>query len=160
MAGYEGKKSGSSDRLRQAILNAGYVMERDNAEQLLATEFDTSPATVNRMLTEDHVPSSGNLKYRIAKRLNFSPAYWEYGIDTYSEELFANSRDATWSALLLRLKERSYKLNDIPVGLMVQMARLIYRTGRDEEGNIKPEYVDEVIDLSVLVTSSPDQKPS
>ncbi len=154
MAGYEGKPTGPSDRLRQAILAAGYTMERENVEQQLATEFDTSPATIKRMLTEDHVPPSGSLKYRIAKRLNFSAAYWEYGIDSYSEELVGNNRDATWSALLLRLKERSYKLNDIPVGLLVQMARLIYRTGRDAEGNIRPEYVDEVIDLSVLVTSS------
>ncbi len=155
MTGHEHKSSGPSTRLRQAILDSGYAAEGEDIEQLLVAEFDTSPMTINRMLTEDHLPANASLKYRIAKRLKISPAYWEYGIDSYSEELIGNTRDATWSALLLRLKERSYKLNDIPVGLLVQMARLIYRTGRDEEGEIRPEYIDEVIDLSVLVTTAP-----
>ncbi len=148
MSGYTASRGGPSERLLEALEAMGYPSVKAGRNQAFADEFGISLATAQRILTGDHVPTRHGLKQKIAKRMKISAAYWEYGIDPYCEDVVGNARDETWGAILRRLKDQGYSLDKIPVGLLSQLARLVYSASRDEGHEIRPEIVDQVIDLS------------
>ena len=142
------RRSGPSERFQAALDDIGYPGVREGRAQYLCDDFEMSPSSVQRMLTGDHVPSRKGLKSKIVKRLNISAAYWEFGVDPYTEDLVCSQRDLAWTGLLLRLRELGYESNAIPVGLLEQLVRLVYRTAITDEGEVDQDELNRIVEMS------------
>jgi|GEM_PF-3151260 len=147
-------RRGPSERLHAALDALDYPSLREGRVQHFAEDFDVSLSSAHRMLSSDHVPSRLGLKARIAQRLQISPAYWEYGIDTFAEDLVCHQRDLAWAGLLRQLRERDYELSQIPLGLLEQLVRLIYRSAIDAEGTLDDNELQRIVDMSSFMLDS------
>ena len=149
------RRSGPSERFQAALDDVGYPGIREGRAQYLCDEFEMSPSSVQRMLTGDHVPSRKGLKSKIVNRLNISAAYWEFGVDPYTEDLVCSQRDLAWTGLMHRLQELGYDVGSIPVGLLEQLVRLVYRTAVIGEGEIDMEELNRVVEMSSFMLKQP-----
>jgi hypothetical protein len=155
-------RSGPSERLQAALDEIGYPAIREGRAQHFADDFEVSLSSAHRMLSGDHVPSRMGLKSRIAKRLNISAAYWEYGIDDYAEGLVCSQRDMAWSGLLRRLRELGYDIAAVPIGLLEQLVRLVYRSALDSEGVLDQDELNRIVEMSsfMIENAKPDDAGS
>ena len=142
------KQNGPSERLQAALDEIDYPSVREGRAQCFIDDFELSPSSAQRMLTGDHVPNRKGLKSRILKRLNISAAYWEYGIDGYIEDMVCHQRDLAWTGLLRRLRELGYDTAPIPLGLLEQLVRLVYRSAVTGEGEIDQEALNQIVEMS------------
>ncbi len=157
MATESGRGDGPSSRLLRAIEAKNYKSEGKSLIQQLSQDFDTTESTMGRIINSNHVPTRHNLKYRISHFFNISPAYWEYGLDAFSEELTVNGYTDVLRMVLRRILDLGYSLDEMQPGALAQITKIAYNNLRLRGRNsadvrplpypLDPTVADEIIAL-------------
>lgn len=139
---------GASLRLQGALDIAGFPKVRDGRNTYFAEQFSLSLTSAQRMLTQDSVPSKGDSIDVICARLGISASYWVYGLDEYCGEVFASLSAKAWEAMLRQLKADGRSIDAAPVGLLLQLAGVIYRHILQNGHEVDLDYVSQILSIA------------
>ena len=146
-------RQGASKRLKDALDAVGYPSTREGRNAAFASEFELSSATVQRILTQNYVPTKQEVREAIADRAKLSVAYWMFGIDSYCENIIVGLYGQAVEAVMNQLKKNGKSLDEVPTGLIVQLSDAVYRHGADNHEAIEPDHVQRMLDLAFSLSA-------